>query len=231
VLVALPPASAWDDVPCFANWGAAGGAHYGYIRGTSFSSPEVAGVAALIWAARPELTNYQVADIIKASARRDTVTGWTPVMGCGVLDAGAALELATSRTQIGVAAGPCSTAGAGPSWPVEARQTITFGPLPDRKAGAPDFVVKATASSGLSISLAPNGQCTVSGARVHITGVGVCTLIATQEGNEGYNPALPVTQTFSITKGQRAAAAKPLKQKKAKPARAKRPPRGSAHKN
>jgi subtilisin family serine protease len=57
----------------------------------------VAGVAALIWAARPGLKNYQVADIIKQSARRDP-GGWTPTMGCGVLDAGAALELATSRS-------------------------------------------------------------------------------------------------------------------------------------
>jgi subtilisin family serine protease len=74
-----------------------GGAQYGYVSGTSFSAPEVAGVAALIWAARPELKNYQVADIIKQSARRDP-GGWTPTMGCGVLDAGAALELATSRS-------------------------------------------------------------------------------------------------------------------------------------
>ena len=63
--------------------------------GTSFSAPEVAGVAALIWAKRPELKNYQVADIIKQSA---TAMAWAgrPTMGCGVLDAGAALELATS---------------------------------------------------------------------------------------------------------------------------------------
>jgi subtilisin family serine protease len=57
----------------------------------------VAGVAALIWAARPELKNYQVADIIKQSANRG-IGGWTPTMGCGVLDAGAALELAMSRS-------------------------------------------------------------------------------------------------------------------------------------
>ncbi len=231
VLVALPTASAWDDIPCFSNWGAAGGAHYGYIRGTSFSSPEVAGVAALVWAARPELTNSQVADIIKASARRDTVTGWTPTMGCGVLDAGAALELATNRTQIAAAAGPCSPAGAEPSWPVEARQTISFAPLPDRKLGDRDFLVKATASSGLRVTLTPNGPCTVTGARVHVTGVGVCTLIATQDGNESYTLSVPVTQTFSIAKAHRATSARPLKHKKAKRARAQHPPRGSARKN
>jgi hypothetical protein len=45
-----------------------------------------------IWAARPELTNVQVADVIEQSARR-SAAGWTP-MGWGVLDAGAALKLA-----------------------------------------------------------------------------------------------------------------------------------------
>ena len=71
-----------------------GGAQYGYLAGTSFAAPEVAGVAALIWAARPQLENYQVADIIKQSAQR--AGGWTPTEGCGLLDAGAALELTTS---------------------------------------------------------------------------------------------------------------------------------------
>ena len=51
----------------------------------------------MIWAARPELKNYQVSDIIKQSANRG-IGGWTPTMGCGVLDAGAALELAMSRS-------------------------------------------------------------------------------------------------------------------------------------
>jgi hypothetical protein len=56
----------------------------------------VAGVAALIWAARPELQNYQVADIIKQSAQRPASSGWTAARGCGVPCA--AFELATSRT-------------------------------------------------------------------------------------------------------------------------------------
>ena len=52
-----------------------GGAHYAYVGGTSFSAPEVAGVAALIWAVRPDLRNWEVAEIIKQSAHRDT-PGW-----------------------------------------------------------------------------------------------------------------------------------------------------------
>src|SRR5207247_11004221 len=92
LLVALPPAIALEESYCHPRWAGPGGALYGYAPGTSFAAPEVAGVAALVWAARPQLRNYQVADIIKHSARRDAGTGWTPTMGCGVLDAGAALE-------------------------------------------------------------------------------------------------------------------------------------------
>ena len=70
-------------------------------------------MAALIWARRPELKNYEVAGIIKQSARRDFV-GWTPALGCGVLDAGAALELATSYSNAGGADGSCSTGATRP---------------------------------------------------------------------------------------------------------------------
>jgi hypothetical protein len=88
------------------------------------------GVAALIWAARPELKNYQVADIIKQTARRDG-SGWTPTLGCGVLDAGAALELATSSAVPAAATAgqpsACSAAGAGPpAWPDDRKQEIRF---------------------------------------------------------------------------------------------------------
>jgi subtilisin family serine protease len=97
VLTAVVPAGTAFDGSCYPIWTGSGGAYYGYLAGTSFAAPEVAGIAALIWAARPGLKNYQVADIIKQSARRDA-GGWNPTVGCGVLDAGAALELATSRS-------------------------------------------------------------------------------------------------------------------------------------
>ena len=103
------------DDSCYPQWGGSGGSRYAYVAGTSFAAPEVAGVAALIWAARPELKNYEVADIIKRSARRDAATGWTPTMGCGRLDAAAALDLATGRSSGDTA---CSVAGDGPPvWP------------------------------------------------------------------------------------------------------------------
>jgi subtilisin family serine protease len=85
--------SCWE-LPALNN----GTAHYASVAGTSFSAPEVAGVAALVWAARPTLENWQVAEIIKRSARHDGADAWTPDRGFGVLDAAAALELATGRS-------------------------------------------------------------------------------------------------------------------------------------
>lgn len=120
VLVAIAPVTEGLDQSCYRIWSGGGGARYAYLAGTSFSAPEVAGVAALVWAARPELENYQVADIIKQSARR--TTGWTPTMGCGLLDAAAAVELAMDRSRTNVPRGnavPCSAAAGAPSWPTD----------------------------------------------------------------------------------------------------------------
>jgi hypothetical protein len=80
----------------------------------------------------------------------------------------------------------------------KAGQTITFGPLPDKTYGDPDFTVGATASSGLTVSFAASGQCTVSGSTVHLTGVGSCTITASQGGDGNYSAAADVSQTFQI---------------------------------
>jgi hypothetical protein len=200
VLVALPAFSHFDDT-CYSTWNGAGGGRYGYIEGTSFAAPEVAGIAALIWAARPELKNYEVADIIKTSARRNAALGWTPTVGCGQLDAGAALEIATGVAPApGLEAdAPCSSVGiAPPSWPSEANQTITFDQLPDKTIGDPDFTVRATASSGLPVTFTARGYCTVKGAKVHLTAAGACTVTASQPGDANYNLAPDVLQTFRI---------------------------------
>jgi subtilisin family serine protease len=65
--------------------------YYGWASGTSFSSPEVAGAAALVWGANPKLTAQQVASVLKQSADG---TGWNRDLGWGRLDAAAAVQLA-----------------------------------------------------------------------------------------------------------------------------------------
>jgi hypothetical protein len=77
-------------------------------------------------------------------------------------------------------------------------QTIAFGALVNKTYGDADFSVSATASSGLPVSFAASGSCTVSSATVHLTGPGSCTVTASQAGDSTYNAAAAVPQTFSI---------------------------------
>jgi subtilisin family serine protease len=65
---------------------------YGYASGTSFAAPQVAGAAALVWAANPALTREQVAWILKQTASGDG--RWTKALGYGVLDVGRAVATA-----------------------------------------------------------------------------------------------------------------------------------------
>jgi len=67
---------------------------YGFASGTSFAAPEVAGAAALVWAANPLLKAAQVADVLKRTASGKGV--WTPELGFGVIDVAAAVAAATS---------------------------------------------------------------------------------------------------------------------------------------
>jgi subtilisin family serine protease len=71
---------------------------YGYASGTSFSSPQVAGAAALVWAANPALTREQVAWILKRTASGDG--RWTKGLGYGVLDVGRAVATAANRGEV-----------------------------------------------------------------------------------------------------------------------------------
>jgi len=79
-------------------------------------------------------------------------------------------------------------------------QTISFGPLANKTFGAAPFAVSATASSGLPVSFAASGNCTVASGVVTLTGAGSCTITASQAGDSNYSPALDVSQTFSIAK-------------------------------
>jgi hypothetical protein len=88
----------------------------------------------------------------------------------------------------------------------KASQTIAFAALPDKTAVDADFGVAATASSGLAVSFAGSGSCTVNGSTVHLTGPGSCTVTASQPGDASFNAAPAVAQSFSITKANQSIA-------------------------
>jgi len=79
-------------------------------------------------------------------------------------------------------------------------QTIRFDPLANKTFGDAPFAVTATASSGLPVSFATSGNCTVNGTVVTLTGAGTCTITASQAGDSNFSPALAVSRSFSIAK-------------------------------
>jgi hypothetical protein len=82
----------------------------------------------------------------------------------------------------------------------QAAQEIAFGALGNKALGDADFNVSAAASSNLAVSFSAAGKCSVAGTLVHLTGVGDCTITASQAGNSNYHPAGPVARTFAIGK-------------------------------
>jgi CARDB/PKD-like domain len=80
-------------------------------------------------------------------------------------------------------------------------QTINFPVLPNKTYGDPDFVIPATASSGLPVSFSiTSGPGAIPGNSYHITTTGVATIRATQPGDNVYDTAAPVSRTFTISK-------------------------------
>ena len=79
-------------------------------------------------------------------------------------------------------------------------QTITFAAPPERTLGDPAFALNATASSGLPVSYATQtpSVCTVAGNLVTLAAAGVCSIQALQNGNATYNPATPITRSFTV---------------------------------
>jgi len=67
------------------------GGTYGYSSGTSFSSPIVAGVVALVLSNDPTMTSAQAYDALKNSAVDKGTAGWDNYYGWGIVDVSGAL--------------------------------------------------------------------------------------------------------------------------------------------
>jgi subtilisin family serine protease len=72
------------------------GLDYLVQTGTSMATPHVAGVAALVWSARPDLTAVQLREALEKSARDLGPTGRDPQTGFGLVQAADALEYANA---------------------------------------------------------------------------------------------------------------------------------------
>ena len=64
---------------------------YEPVDGTSFSAPLVSGAAAAVWTLRPTLSNTQLFEVMRRSARDVGKAGWDPDTGYGILNVPAAL--------------------------------------------------------------------------------------------------------------------------------------------
>jgi subtilase family protein len=65
---------------------------YSSMDGTSFSAPLVSGAAAAVWTLRPTLTNTQLFQVMRRSARDVGKRGWDADTGYGILNLPAALS-------------------------------------------------------------------------------------------------------------------------------------------
>jgi hypothetical protein len=67
------------------------GTGYASVDGTSFSAPLVSAAAAAVWTLRPKLTNTQLFELMRRSARDVGRRGWDANTGFGILNVPAAL--------------------------------------------------------------------------------------------------------------------------------------------
>jgi len=175
-------------------------ARYRYLRGTSFSTPEVAGAAALIWAARPDLKNYEVASLLERGATQAATRGWNSTSGWGVLDVAHSLELATGQSaadRIDVAlANSAASLGAGQRLSVTA--TVKWGD--GAAVGAATIACAASIGGTVLVPLTQslsNGQATCSWhTPASAGGRTVSGTIAATEPQTGLSATKPFTTSL-----------------------------------
>lgn len=153
VLGAVASTSPPDRYPRVTLPGSAAGL-YGYGSGTSFATPQVAGAAALVWAANPALAAQDVAAIIEESA--SGAGRWTPDTGFGVLDVAAAV----ARARGGLAPFRVSGRRAGRrvdlTW--TRAEAASYRVAMSQNGGAEQVLTPATTSTSASYSLVSGSE-------------------------------------------------------------------------
>ena len=169
------PLSRYPRVPLAGSTGL-----YGFGSGTSFAAPQVAGAAALVWAANPLLTAEEVATILEETA--SGLGTWTPELGYGVLDVAAAVARATGASSVVPPAQPLQRQLQ--PLPLSGTRagklvTLTWPQLPDarsfrvnvsRDGGAEQVLTAATTAAAASYSLASGSVYTFTVAALDAAG-------------------------------------------------------------
>lgn len=82
----------------------------------------------------------------------------------------------------------------------KANQSILFGSLSDKLTTDAPFAISASASSGLAVAFTTQTPtvCTIVGDVVTLLDKGLCTMRAAQPGNDNYNAASSLEQSFVV---------------------------------
>jgi len=78
--------------PCGCRTQIGGDARFAYLQGTSMAAPMVSAIAALARALNPDVRAAEVIRVLKETATRAPGSGWSPELGWGIVNAGAALN-------------------------------------------------------------------------------------------------------------------------------------------
>ena len=141
---------------------------YGYGSGTSFSAPQVAGAAALVWAANPSLRADEIASILEQTASGQGT--WSPELGYGVLDVAAAVARAQHLPAVQVRLNGRRTGSRVQlSW-TATPGVASFAVSVTRDGGAQRVLTPATTGMTAAYALAPGSVYSFSIAAVDATG-------------------------------------------------------------
>jgi hypothetical protein len=156
-----------------------------------------------------DITGYTVTatDTTNPANGGQTATGTAnPITVTGLTNGDTYTFTVTATNEVGT--GPASAASApvtpAAPPPTPKPQTITFTSKAPTAAvaGGPTYTVKASATSGLAVTVSVDPSstsvCSLSGEVVSFTAAGTCTLEANQAGDAGYAPAAAVTQSIVV---------------------------------